>query len=106
MSLPRFSDDLQLSPREWRTLVVDRIRAERRRLGMSQQTFADKCDIPLRTYKRFELDLCDSLDVLIKIVCTCGRTKGLELLFVPTEPAVKIRTPIAAMERLNQKIYK
>lgn len=104
MSLPRFSDQLDLSSKGLRTLVVDRVRAERRRLGLSQSAFAAKCGIPLRTYKRFELDKCNSLDVLIKIIAACGRTKGLELLFFPADQVVELRTPTAALDRFKRNL--
>ena len=84
--------------------MVDRVRAERRKLGLSQLAFAAKCGVPLRTYKRFELDKCDSLDVLIKIIAASGRTKGLELLFFPIDQVVELRTPTAALDRLKRNL--
>lgn len=63
--------------------IADRVRAERKRLGLSQAEFSERCGVALRTYKRFELNECDSLIAFIRIVAVFERVIALELLFPP-----------------------
>jgi transcriptional regulator with XRE-family HTH domain len=109
MSLPRFDQETGLSALQLCMRIADRVRLERRRVGLNQQDFAARCEIPLRTYKRFELGQCDSLEAFVRIVMAFeketgfGRIAGLELLFPPKGGVKEPRTPTAAMERLLQK---
>jgi transcriptional regulator with XRE-family HTH domain len=88
MPLPGFETANMLSAGEVLELLRSRIRLERSRLGMSQRTFAEKCKIPLRTYKRLELGGCDSIEALIKVTQALGRAPGLDGLF-PAPPLVR-----------------
>ena len=99
----RFQETDELSVGELRARVADSIRAERTRLSLSQREFALRCGIALRTYKRFELGHCDSLDVLLLIVQKFGRMQTFRLLFEGDAPAVKLRTPLAALARAKEK---
>lgn len=103
MSLPSFDRVDGLSARQLRTRIVDRVRFERRQLELNQEEFAHMCGIPLRTYKRFELDQCDSLGVFIKLVMAFERATGIEVLFPARLPKVRLRTPIAALKRMQER---
>jgi transcriptional regulator with XRE-family HTH domain len=86
-----------------RALMSDRLRHERGQLGLTQQEFANRCGIPTRTYKRFELGECDSLDVFLKIVVAFERTRALDLLFPPKPAQVTPRSPLGALAKLEQR---
>jgi len=62
-----------------------------------------ECGVSERTYKRFELGECDSLEVFLLVVIGFKRTAALDLLFPPPEAKVTIRTPAAALARLQQR---
>lgn len=68
------------------------IRSERLRQGYSQQSFAFKAGISLRTYKRMELSGDGSIHNLILILRTLGRIRAIEILFPPilTKPHVGV----------------
>jgi len=101
MSLPNFSNAKEASAPELRQRIADRVRLERRRLKLSQLKFAEQCQIPLRTYKRFEQGQCDSLEAFLRIVTIFERTVAIELLFPPKPVTLTdIRSPAAALERL------
>jgi transcriptional regulator with XRE-family HTH domain len=107
MSLPDFSTAGKLSVPELRLRMSDRVRLERRRLKLSQSKFAEQCQIPLRTYKRFEQGRCDSLEVFLRIVTAFERTVALELLFPPKGvTAIEVRSPAAALGRLMTRAQK
>lgn len=89
---------------ELRHLIADRIRMERRRTKESQRAFADRCGIPLRTYKRFEQGTCDSLEVLLRIVITFDRIKSFELMFPPRAVSIDSRNPVNALDRVLAKL--
>jgi transcriptional regulator with XRE-family HTH domain len=63
--------------------IAARVRFERQRLGLSQAVFAERCHVPLRTYKRFELGQSDSLEVFVRVIVEFERVAALELLFPP-----------------------
>lgn len=103
MSLPKFDRAQNYSANELTLLFIDRVRSERRRLDMSQKEFAERCGIALRTYKRFELGQSNSLESFMRIIIVFKRVVALDLLF-PREPVpIKIRTPVAALERIKKK---
>ncbi|CAL63311.1 Conserved hypothetical protein, putative transcriptional regulator [Herminiimonas arsenicoxydans] len=103
MSLPGFDKIDGLTARQLQTRIVNRVRFERRQLELTQKAFAQMCGIPLRTYKRFELDQCDSLEVFIKLVMAFERVTGIEVLFPARLQKVRIRTPIAALKRMQER---
>jgi transcriptional regulator with XRE-family HTH domain len=105
MSLPGFHEIGLKTALELRTHIADRVRLERRKTGLSQQVFAEKCGIPLRTFKRFEQGECDSLEAFLRIVVVFERVVGLELLFPPKQAVVmEVRSPTAALERLQNRL--
>lgn len=85
-------------------LLCTRLRAERKKLQFSQQEFAEKAGVPLRTYKRFELGECDSLDVFVRISQAFGRAPGFETLFPPSQLEVKPRGLEAAIANLMRGV--
>jgi len=99
----RYNQAKDMSASQLMRRISDDVRAERTRLKLSQREFAQRCSIPLRTYKRFELGECDSLSVFIQIVKTFGRTLAFGLFFEPKNQELNIRTPVAALERLKKK---
>lgn len=106
MSLPQFRNAENFSALELTVLLIDRVRSERRKLNLSQAKFAKKCGIPLRTYKRFELGQSNSLESFMRIVIVFERVVALDLLFPPAPVTVKIRTPVAALERAQMQFQK
>lgn len=107
MSLRDFSGAGALSVPELRLRIADRVRQERRRLKLSQLKFAEQCQIPLRTYKRFEQGKCDSLEAFLRIVAVFQRTVAIELLFPPKPVGIAdLRSPTAALGRLMTRAQK
>ena len=104
MPIPDFGRANTLSSSEVVDLLCTRLRAERKKLQLSQQEFAEKAGVPLRTYKRFELGECDSLDVFIRISQAFGRAPGFETLFPPPQLEVKPRGLEAAIENLMRGV--
>lgn len=105
LPLPLFRESTHSPVELLRKQLSDRVRLERRQLGLSQKDFADKCGIPLRTYKRFEKGDCDSLDAFLRIVKAFERVITLDLLF-PGKPVVltEVRSPTAALARLMNRV--
>lgn len=105
MSLPGFHEIGPKSALELRVHIADRVRLERRREGLTQQEFAERCEIPLRTFKRFEQGQCDSLEIFLRIAITFERTSALELLF-PAKPAARVetRSAQALLEKLKSRV--
>ena len=105
LALPSFYGANLLSAPELRARIADRVRLERRRTKLTQKDFAEKCGIPLRTFKRFEQGQCDSLEAFLRIVVAFERVVGLELLFPPKQAVViEVRSPAAALERLQNRL--
>lgn len=100
MSLPKFSSTSNLSPSDLKTLLINRVRIERRRLKMTQAEFAARCGIPLRTYKRFELGESDSLEALVRIVVVFKRVAAFDLLFPADAVELESKSPIKVLERV------
>ena len=103
MPIPDFLGTNSLSVDELRLLLSDRIRIERRRTDESQRVFAERCGIPLRTYKRFEQGRCDSLEVFFRIVIAFDRIKGFELMFPPKPVRLIPRTAPALLEQVRRR---
>ncbi|MFC0351864.1 helix-turn-helix domain-containing protein [Undibacterium danionis] len=95
MPLPSFDQANKLSVQAVQKLISDRVRLERRRLGLTQVVFAAQCGIPLRTYKRLELGECDSLAALIRVSQFLGRAPGFSSLFPELLPPPLGRLDIA-----------
>ncbi|WP_081934156.1 helix-turn-helix transcriptional regulator [Massilia sp. 9096] len=103
MTTPTFSDILGSDVGRYRSLLSDRLRLERKHRGLTQEQFAGLLQVSSRTYKRFELGTCDSLELFLSIVIAIGKTSALDLVF-PNPPTVaKPRTPAGAMAKLNEK---
>lgn len=104
MPVPNFDQAARYSSVEIRLLIADRVRLERCRLKFSQAIFAERCGVPLRTYKRFELGECDSLLVMISVVKEFDRVVALDLLFPPKDFQLQSRSPVAVLDRLVRKL--
>jgi transcriptional regulator with XRE-family HTH domain len=63
------------------TLLAARVRRARVESEETQAEFAERAGIPLRTYKRFELQGKATLLTFIQILRTLGRTQYLPLIF-------------------------
>lgn len=103
MSAPSFRDLDGSSASEHRKLLSDLVRLERKHRSLTQQQFAQLLGVPVRTYKRFELGTCDSLDIFLRIVILVDRSTALDLVFPKPAAALKPRTPLAAMAQLEQR---
>lgn len=84
---PSFEGSLGLPSPELCRRLAHRVRAERLERKLSQERFAQVCQIPLRTYKRFELNGKASLDTFVRIVLAFERPAAFESLFPPTMPS-------------------
>jgi transcriptional regulator with XRE-family HTH domain len=104
MPIPNFEKANVLTCPDVLRLLRDRVRFERKRLGYTQADFALRCSIPLRTYKRFELGGCDSVEVLIRIVQGFGRAPGFDTLFPPQPVVLPPRGLEAAMLSIRKKL--
>jgi transcriptional regulator with XRE-family HTH domain len=100
MALPEFNQAEGLSAEILRKRISDHVRRERSRQGLSQLAFAAKCGVSLRTYKRFELGHCDSIDVFIRITIASGRVRAFDLFFEPDVPDLQLKTAPALLSRL------
>lgn len=104
MPIPSFEQANALSVQDVQRLISDRIRHERRRLGLTQVVFAAHCGIALRTYKRLELGESDSIGALIRVAQYLGRAVGFDMLF-PPQPLVRpLRGTEAALHSLRTKL--
>ncbi|MFX1679888.1 helix-turn-helix transcriptional regulator [Mitsuaria sp. CC2] len=68
-------------------LLAIRVRRHRLEAGLSQEAFARKAEVPLRTFKRFELEGKATLETFVQILRGLGRTQYLQLLFPSEAPA-------------------
>jgi transcriptional regulator with XRE-family HTH domain len=86
--------------------ITGRVRAERQKLGYSQKIFSGRCGVPLRTYKRFELGECDSLEVFLRIIKEFDRLTAVELLFPPKPilSPVTLNDPVASLSKMLQRL--
>jgi transcriptional regulator with XRE-family HTH domain len=66
--------------------LADRIRAERKKKGLSQENFAAQAGIPLRTYIRFERQGTGTLETFIRAFKVFGNLRNLHLLFPQALP--------------------
>jgi transcriptional regulator with XRE-family HTH domain len=103
MSIPTFRELSDSSSTDYRKLVSVLVRLERKHRAMTQSQFADLLGVPVRTYKRFELGTSDSLDIFLRIIIVVGRGTALDLVFPKPAPALQPRSPVAMMERLQQR---
>ncbi len=104
MAVHRFRDAKELPPRTVRGRLADDVRKRRHAVGLSQAAFATACNVPLRTFKRFEAGNCDSMLVLIKILQVFGRFDGFDLLFEEVTPPMEARTLLAVEAKLQAKV--
>jgi transcriptional regulator with XRE-family HTH domain len=74
-----------------------RVRAERVRNGHSQQLFAEKAGVALRTYKRFELSGDGSIETLVRILMGLEHARGFFTLF----PQPHLPAPVTLSERIQ-----
>jgi transcriptional regulator with XRE-family HTH domain len=85
-------------------LLATRVRRARLAGEESQAEFADRAGVPLRTYKRFELDGKATLLTFIQILRALGRTQYLTLIFPaplpPPRPTVESKLTRARAMRL------
>lgn len=70
--------------------------------GESQKAFADRAHVPLRTYKRFELEGKATLETFLQVLRALNRTQYLQLLF-PSEAAKLPRSLDDMLERARAR---
>ena|SRR5215469_13417195 len=75
------------TPAEVCGYLATKVRVIRRRERESQEEFAARAGIPLRTYKRFETHGRGSLETFIQILRAIDRTHYLFMLFPQPGPA-------------------
>lgn len=87
---------------ECRDYLSSKIRAERKKLKLSQKEFAELADIPLRTYKRFEQNCNGNFDNFINVLRAFDKIRFLEVIF--TDGLSKKRaTVIDRFEEIKKK---
>jgi predicted transcriptional regulator len=104
VGIGRYRDAKDLPPTTVRGRLADDVRKRRHTVGLSQEAFAKACNVPVRTFKRFEAGSCDSMMVLLKILKAFGRFDGLELLFEEEMPRLEARTLLAIEAQLQAKV--
>ncbi|GGC04654.1 hypothetical protein GCM10011572_28120 [Pseudoduganella buxea] len=86
--------------------ICDRVRAERKSLGLSQEEFAIAAGIAFRTFKRFECGSCDSLEVLVRVAMLLeertgrSRLNAFDDIFPGVSQGIVNKTPLGALQRL------
>jgi transcriptional regulator with XRE-family HTH domain len=102
MSLPNFENGNHETPAKLLGRIGDRVRGERKRLGLTQVEFAQLCGVPLRSFKRFEAGASDSLTILLRVVQYFNRASAIEMLF----PAAMLppRGMHAALQSIRKKL--
>ncbi|NUZ08992.1 hypothetical protein [Piscinibacter koreensis] len=68
------------------TLLASKVRGVRTQAGESQENFAKRAEIALRTYKRFERDGSGTLETFIRALRAIDRTQYLIGLFPQALP--------------------
>lgn len=81
------------------SFLASKVRNIRRQSKDSQEAFAPKAGISLRTYKRFESHGKANLETFVQVLRAVGRTGYLFMLF-PATPPTKINPSLD--ERLRQ----
>ena len=69
--------------------LATKIRRARRQGKESQEVFARRVSVPLRTYKRFEAHGKASLETFIQILRAVGRAQYLLMLFPQPAPTTR-----------------
>jgi transcriptional regulator with XRE-family HTH domain len=104
MPIPSFERANAMDSGEVLSLLRDRVRFERKKLGYTQAQFAEECGIPLRTFKRFELGGAGSIDILIRVAQAFGRGAGFDMLFPAQLVSLKPRGIDAALMSIRSKL--
>ena len=73
------------TPKEIQKIIAENVRSRRQAMHLTQQEFAEKCDVSFGSYKRFENQGEISLASLVKIGKILGSDKELTKLFVKKE---------------------
>ena len=92
------------------SLLATRVRWARVAGEESQADFAERAGVPLRTYKRFELDGKATLLTFIQVLRALGRTQYLTLIFPaplpPPRPTVEFKLSRARAMQLLEMVRK
>ena len=87
------------SPTEACQYLATKIRQFRRAGKESQDVFAIRAGVPLRTYKRFETHGKATLETFVRVLSAAGRTQHMFMIF----PACKPTNPRPTLdEKLRQ----
>ncbi len=73
------------NPTDVRKELAQRTRTLRKEIKMSQSELAQRANVSLGSYKRFESSGQISLDSLLKIAFILGKLADFELLFLPNK---------------------
>ena len=74
------------TPEEVCSYLATKVRAIRKRARESQEEFAARAGVPLRTYKRFETHGNGSLETFVQVLRAIDRTHYLFMLFPQPGP--------------------
>jgi DNA-binding transcriptional regulator YiaG len=86
--------------------LADKVRRMRRQAKQSQQVFAQRAQIPLRTYKRFEAHGRGSLQTFIQVLRATERAQYLFMLFPSPGPTIIRPTFEERLRRLTPTKFK
>lgn len=67
--------------------LATKIRQARRAEKVSQEAFANRAGVALRTYKRFETHGQATLETFVRVLGAAGRTQYLFMIFPANKPA-------------------
>ncbi|MDM0018003.1 helix-turn-helix domain-containing protein [Variovorax saccharolyticus] len=87
------------SPEEVCNYLATKVRAIRKRTHESQEEFALRAGVPLRTYKRFETHGKGSLETFVQVLRAIDRTHYLFMLFPQPGPG-----PLNVKPSLEQRL--
>ena len=81
------------------SLIATRIRQHRLRLHLTQEQAAAQCQLPLRTYRRFEASGHGNVVTLFAIAAAMDRTQAVENIF-PAWQNTGVKGPLPSPEEL------
>lgn len=101
MNLEQEREQLQIwAETEVCSYLATKIRRIRRQTKESQEAFAKRAGVPLRTYKRFEAQGKASLGTFVQVLRAVGRTQYLFMLF----PQSTLVTPRPSLDERLKKL--
>lgn len=83
--------------------VAQRARQARRQAQLTQEELAERADLPLSTYKRFEQKGLISFESLIKVAFALRAEDNLDALFAPRKNVSQFKSLAEVEKALSKK---